>query len=816
VADIFVSYTSKDRDWAFWIGQELEKLKHVPRIDAWEIPGGGNIMAWMLERLDTANHTLCVISPDYYNGPFASAEFQAALWAAQEARTNFLLPVRVADCELRRLLAPLKRCDLFGVDEDEARARLIDFLRPAEKPSTSTPFPGVRRPSAELKPSGQVPFPGKRVEPPSRIISNIPINVPRHFLGREADLAEIDAALKQGDGRAAITALHGLRGVGKTTLAAAYAEQHQKDYRATWWIRAEKSATLRADLVGLGVQFGWVAADAAEEPALALIGEKLRDEGEGVLLVYDNADDADQIRSYLPRGGLSHVIITSNAPNWSGVAADVGIKKWSNETGANYLLAQTGRRREHEAALALSTVLDGLPLAHEQAAAYCSRTGLPFVDYLKKYEAEPARFLDAVRDASPGYHNRRTVAKTFLLAIDEAAKLYPVAESLITYAALLAPEPIPLYLFSEGCENFADPFGAVIKGDGLDEAVAALRAFALVDRELILDERDPSKTTDCIRVHRLVREVVVTKVDADVKATIRSELIAAMASVYPRAILRDLTTWPRARRLDAIALALVTDDSSLPKEARADGSLILDLLAKYRRTILGAYSDALPLFERALAIDEEILGADDPQTAASLNNLGHLFQQIGKLSRARPYFERALAICEKALGPNHPDTASTLNNIGYTLMMEGELSEARVRYERALEIFEENRGADHPDTAMCLNNIGYLLQKMGNQLEARSYYERALAIREKALGPDHPDTATVLNNVAFTLWDEGDLAKARSCFERAVSISEKVFGPEHSNTIRLAENAVILFDEMRLVAEATALRQKFGLTNDDK
>src|ERR1700759_21259 len=45
VADIFVSYTSKDRDWAFWIGQELEKLGHVARIDAWELTGGDNIMA---------------------------------------------------------------------------------------------------------------------------------------------------------------------------------------------------------------------------------------------------------------------------------------------------------------------------------------------------------------------------------------------------------------------------------------------------------------------------------------------------------------------------------------------------------------------------------------------------------------------------------------------------------------------------------------------------------------------------------------------------------------------------------------------------
>jgi hypothetical protein len=45
VADIFISYTSADRDWAFWIVQELEALGHVPHVHEWEINGGGDIMA---------------------------------------------------------------------------------------------------------------------------------------------------------------------------------------------------------------------------------------------------------------------------------------------------------------------------------------------------------------------------------------------------------------------------------------------------------------------------------------------------------------------------------------------------------------------------------------------------------------------------------------------------------------------------------------------------------------------------------------------------------------------------------------------------
>ena len=115
--------------------------------------------------------------------------------------------------------------------------------------------------------------------------------------------------------------------------------------------------------------------------------------------------------------------------------------------------------------------------------------------------------LDTGRDAPAEYHDRLTVAKTFALAIDEAARLHPGAEPLIVHAALLAPEPLPLFLFAEAREKFGMPLASALEGDGLDEAVAALRAFALVDRETIPDERDPTVMTETVRLHRLVRQI---------------------------------------------------------------------------------------------------------------------------------------------------------------------------------------------------------------------------------------------------------------------------------------------------------------------
>jgi len=282
------------------------------------------------------------------------------------------------------------------------------------------------------------------------------------------------------------------------------------------------------------VRLGWVPPDEKEEPALAAVMERLRHEGEGVLLIFDNAIDADALKPYLPRGGAARVLVTSNAHAWRGVAEPVEIRLWLKEIGADYLIARTGRNAERDAAEDLSEALGGLPLAHEQAAAYCERLEIPLAEYHRRFAAAPVQMLDTSRDAPAEYHDKLTVAKTFVLAIEEAAKVHPAAEPLISHAALLAPEPIPLYLFAEAREKFGEALALALAEDGLDEAVAALRTFALVDRETIPDERDPAISTDTIRLHRLVCEIAALRRGGDAREQVRRALVEALAVVYPR------------------------------------------------------------------------------------------------------------------------------------------------------------------------------------------------------------------------------------------------------------------------------------------
>ncbi len=71
--------------------------------------------------------------------------------------------------------------------------------------------------------------------------------------------------------------------------------------------------------------------------------------------------------------------------------------------------------------------------------------------------------------------------------------------------------------------------------------------------------------------------------------------------------------------------------------------------------------------------------------ALVLSNLAELLRNQGSYSEARPLFERSLAIDEKTLGPEHPDVAITLNNLAILLEQQGSYAEARPLYERGLE-----------------------------------------------------------------------------------------------------------------------------------
>jgi CHAT domain-containing protein/tetratricopeptide (TPR) repeat protein len=251
----------------------------------------------------------------------------------------------------------------------------------------------------------------------------------------------------------------------------------------------------------------------------------------------------------------------------------------------------------------------------------------------------------------------------------------------------------------------------------------------------------------------------------------------------------------------AFAAALYFSNLSLVPAQQADDASELNkkVIELYNA---GRYSDAVPIAQRVLAINEKALGRDHPDVATSLNNLASLYKNRGRYADAEPLYQRALAINEKALGRDHPNVATSLDNLALLYNNQGRYAEAEPLYQRALAINEKALGRDHPNVATSLNNLASLYYNQGRYADAEPLYQRSLAILEKALGRDHPYVAGSLNNLAELYRSQGRYADAEPLYQRSLAINEKALGRDHPDVARSLNNLAALYYNQGRYADA--------------
>jgi tetratricopeptide (TPR) repeat protein len=762
--DFFISYNRADRHWAEWIAWQLEASGYSTVIQAWDFRPGGNFVLDMQRAATEAERTIAVLSPDYLTSQFTASEWAAAFAEDPTGEKGLLLLVRVRECEPKGLLSQIVYIDLFGVEEAEAGERLLNGAkRGRAKPSIAPRFPTSASPERAV--ADKPRFPGA-LSP----VWNVPHQQNPHFVGRDALLDQIHQALASNQA-AALTAIHGLGGVGKTTLATEYAYWRASDYDIVWWVRAEETATLAADFSALAAQLNLPEKDARETPVIV---EAVRRELNGRtrwLLVFDNARGAEDLRDYLPRGRTGHALITSRNANWGAMARKLEVTTLAPADAVKFLL-ERARQSDETAAGKLAEALGYLPLALEQAAAYIEAAEETLAGYLDLFRARRQELWPNEKPPA-GYPD--TVATTWLISFAEAEQQSAAAADLLRLCAFLAPDDIPLQTLRDGAEHLPESLAAATADKlALNKAIAALRRYSLIE-----------KKDDNLSVHRLVQMVTRDRLAQDEQMKWAEAAVKVVNDAFPGES-DDVRTWPVCRKLLPHALAAVEQGEALNVAAEATGRLINETGMYF----LGRaqYDEAKHSFERSLCIVEAIFGSEHPEVAIRVNNLGLVLQALGKLDEARQCFERALQIDETAFGSEHPEVAVDANNLGEALRNLGKLDEARQCFERALRIDEAAFGSDHPNVAIRVNNLGGALQDLGKLDEARQCYERALELFELHLGKDHPNVATPVNNLGGALQALGKLDEARQCYERSLRIDAAAFGSDHPNVARDANN----------------------------
>ena len=222
----------------------------------------------------------------------------------------------------------------------------------------------------------------------------------------------------------------------------------------------------------------------------------------------------------------------------------------------------------------------------------------------------------------------------------------------------------------------------------------------------------------------------------------------------------------------------------------------------------GLYQEAVAIGERALALAERTLGADNGDALTIVNNLGFLYQQRGRYSEAERLIQRAVAGRERISGADHPETLTAVSNLAALYDIQGRYAEAESLYRRVLAGFERTQGPDGLETLRSVNNLAFLFGEQGLYVEAEPLYQRALAGRERRNGPDHPETLTVISNIASLYQAQGRYNEAEPLMKRALSGNERALGPDHPDTLRSLNNLGLLYDQQGRDGEAESLYQR--------
>lgn len=685
---------------------------------------------------------------------------------------------------------------------------------------------------------------------PSPSLWNIPYRRNPFFTGREDILAHLHSCLRSNK-TAVLTqtlAISGLGGMGKTQTAVEYAYRSRNDYQAIFWLRAETHDLLVAEVVSLATVLDVPEKSEQNQQHVVAGVTRWLNTHENWLLIVDNIEDMKVLHDVLPCAGGGSTLLTTRTQSTGTFATCIALEQMEPEEGAFFLLRRAKRiapdafleektTLDYEMAKEISSLMDGLPLALDQAGAYIEETGCNLSDYLERYQHHHTTLLDLrgkVCESHP-----LSVRATLSLCLEQLEQINSTAADILRLCAFLHPDAIPEEMCLKGTvySGFAleRPDAHPIT---LDTAIAALRTLSLLRRH---------PETKSVSMHRLVQTVVKDVMDEGEQRHWAERAVQVVNHLFPtvQSDVQDLHHWvqpqtylPHAlvatQLIDKWHLTFSEANQLLHKVglyffARAEYTQAEVLLQKAKESHVQSlgeihsktaesfnalgdlfyyqskYEQAEIFLQQALWIREQVVDATHPDIASNLSKLARLYQEQGQYRQAEPLLQRALTIHEQNVGPEHPDVADVLNSLGFLHRRQGKLMQAEPLLRRALTIYEQSLGPEHPDVLFSLTYLASLFYDQGKYKQAEDYYLRTLTMREHVMGQDHPHVATSLNDVARVFRVQGKYAQAEPLFQRAVAIYTNTVGEQHPYTATSLMNLAVLYREMDRSLQAEVL-----------
>ncbi len=604
-----------------------------------------------------------------------------------------------------------------------------------------------------------------------RIWGNVPQRN-KNFTGR----AEVLEQLRQdAPSRVAVVpgeplpkALQGLGGVGKTAVAIEYAYRYRSQYDLVWWIPSDQMALVRSSLAALAGELGLEAPSATGiEAATAAVLDALR-RGEPFsrwLLIFDNADQPDELNSLIPRGP-GDVLVTSRNHRWQAVIDTVPLDVFARKESAEFLGKRVPKGLSVSDADRLADKLGDLPLALEQAGALLTESGMAVDEYIRLLDEQVTQIMS--EGTAPGYPTSMTAA--YKLSVSRLRQQLPQAEELLRCCAFFGPEPIPRDVFKRGPQVSGSRLGALIANPILlARAIRELGRFALAK----IDGTN-------ISVHRLNQALLRDELTPAEQASYRQEAHSILAAGAPRSP-TDVSTWPRYAELVPHVGSPVTDLA----RCRVPAHRALALNVVLYLSLLGDFASCRSFAERFIAQWKEDSGPDDPNVLDAERRLGNVLREIGHYSEAYKLIEETLGNAERVFGARDPLTLTLRNSFGADLRARGDFATARELDEETRVLHEAVFGPDDPQTLRVLNNLALDYGLNSDYVKARDLHQHVYLMQRDAMtGVSATEVLNSWIGLARAVRLCGSFTEARDLGEEARDFGRRELGAEHYETLR--------------------------------
>ncbi|WP_454921529.1 tetratricopeptide repeat protein [Actinomyces naeslundii] len=590
------------------------------------------------------------------------------------------------------------------------------------------------------------------------------------FVTREGQDELFDAVFTRAEPR---TVLTGMRGSGKTQLAAAIAARCEEEgWPLVAWIHAASRKQIIADLYELALRTG---IDAPNSIPLEVIVRRLMDhlrsaDGSNSLFVFDNVENPNDLRDLIPEStGVRTLITTTRHLDWD----DLGWLRFTvgafDREQSITLLCERTVDTHREAADRIADALGDLPVAIAQAAATAKQGGYTLSGYLDRLSHHP---LESSISPLEGDDYPNAVGIALLMAYEQVLEQlrikHPqqerIAVSLLDTLSLLTASGVPTHW--------------LLRLDSDSDAVRDTLSF--------------------------LKSVAIFQESSDGDKSIIPWL---QGHVYRETYLNDQKKLGQARSCAATLLSGIDVDRLENPEQRRDEThhLIEQLLSvtsqDYSQSLFSEpqvssklaetlhYATSLGMSQLALCLTDsvtqacDVLGPDHPDTLASRNNLAGTYRDAGRLDKAIALYEQTLEDSIRVLGSDHPGTLTSRLNLAGAYQAAGRLDEAITLYEQVFSGRSRVLGPDHRSTLTARDKLAGIYREAGRFDEAITLKKQILADAMRIMGPDSPGASAARNNLAATYRDAGRLDEAIPLYQQNLEDVTRLSGLDHPETL---------------------------------